>query len=273
MEYSVLMSLYVKESPHRLESCLRSLSLQTRMSDDIVIVIDGPITKELENILHKWKDLLPLKVYPLEKNVGLGNALNYGIQYCKNNIVARMDTDDVCLPCRFEKQISYLSDNSDIAILGSQINEINPETLERREKILPLKTDHIKIFSKIKNPFNHMTVVFNKDIIERAGGYKHHLYMEDYNLWLRVISKGFRVENMPDILVDASVDESTLAKRKGLQYIKSELQLFSLKRELGITTGLNSYYILFMRVITRVLPSCILKRLYVIDRSRGKNGK
>ncbi|EOB3983346.1 glycosyltransferase, partial [Escherichia coli] len=119
---SVLMSVYYKEKPAYLDEALNSLAIQTYKADEIVLVIDGQIPIQLKNVIDKWLLLLPIKTIPLEKNVGLGNALNIGLNYVTNKLVARMDTDDICVPERFEKQISYFQKNPSTIILGGAID-------------------------------------------------------------------------------------------------------------------------------------------------------
>ncbi|MCF0114853.1 MAG: glycosyltransferase, partial [Erysipelotrichaceae bacterium] len=106
-KFSVLMSLYYKEKPENLRQCLDSLLNQTVLPDEITIVKDGPLTDELEEVLKEYKDINPdlYTFVPLETNHGLGLALAEGIKVCRNELVARMDTDDISVSNRFEKQL------------------------------------------------------------------------------------------------------------------------------------------------------------------------
>jgi len=265
--FSVLMSLYYKESPSNLYACLDSLANQTVQAGEIVLVIDGEISDELMDVINFYKNTLPLKIYPLSKNVGLGNALNYGLGFCSNELVARMDTDDICLPVRFERQIKLFNDNDSLSMISSAIIEFDEDGNERL-KVLPSDMESIKKFSVYKNPFNHMSVMFKKSIVVKLGGYIHHLYMEDYNLWLRMIANGCALYNDPTVLVRARVNRSTLLKRRGWIYIKSELLLFKEKNRLGITQPFIGALILIMRSLPRVLPLWILNVIYSYDRSK-----
>lgn len=266
LKFSVLMSLYIKEMPSNLERCLESLMQQTLIADEVVIVYDGSITKELDDIVNKYIDLLNIIKVKIPKNVGLGNALNEGIKYCNYNIIARMDTDDACVPTRFMLQIPEFQDGS-LTLLGGAIREIN-ESGDIRIKSLPVKQKDIVDFSLLKNPFNHMTVVFRKDKVVSVGGYQHHLYMEDYNLWLRLLGEGCKVRNLSDIVVDASVNDSTMKRRRGIDYIKSELKLFKIKNEIKLYPLYKILSSLIIRVVVRVFPIGILKILYVLDRKK-----
>ncbi|WP_241618939.1 glycosyltransferase, partial [Rosenbergiella epipactidis] len=188
IKFSVLMSLYKNEKSEYLSSCLESLANQTVKPTEIIVVIDGPISEELYKVIKDFKYILPIIIKPLDKNVGLGKALNYGLGFCNYNYIARMDTDDICLPERFEKQLEYMISNPKVSLLGSSIIEFDKNY--EREKNLPVDNVDIIKFAKWKNPFNHMSVFFKKEDVIKLGGYKHHLYMEDYNLWLRIIDAG-----------------------------------------------------------------------------------
>lgn len=265
-KFSVLMSLYYKERPGNLNSCLESLVSQTLSAHELILVLDGPIPDDLKQVIEQYVPYLNIVIVPIDINVGLGRALNHGLKYCSHDIVARMDTDDICKPNRFELQMLEFNKDPSLVMVGSSIIEFD-ESGNERTKSLPLDFDKIKIFCEKKNPFNHMTVMFKKDEVINSGGYIHHFYMEDYNLWLRLISMNKKVKNIEPVLVKARVDSSTMMKRRGFNYIKSECQLFKLKRNLNIIRGYKGLLIFIMRVIPRVLPVFLLKILYSIDRN------
>jgi len=268
MKFSVLISLYHKESPFNLIQCLNSLEQQTLKADEIVIVFDGPIGSELTSVVDEYIHVLNIKVKKLNMNVGLGNALNYGLKFCTNRLVARMDTDDICLPNRFERQINFFKVNDNVALLGTSIIEFDDSGGEYI-KSLPCDPKSIRDFSRYKNPFNHMTVMFDKHCIDNVGGYQDHYYMEDYNLWLRLISKNYYVTNLSEVLVKARVGRDMLVRRRGIKYIKSECKLLKIKIDLGITTIIPSIFIFILRVLPRIAPIWFLKFLYHKDRSKN----
>ncbi|SQE30632.1 Uncharacterised protein [Mannheimia haemolytica] len=174
-----------------------------------------------------------------------------------------MDTDDICLPSRFEKQIDFISKNPDVVLLGGQVEEFD-ETMSNSLGIkqVPINDDEIRISALLRNPFNHMTVAYKKSVIEHVGGYQHHLYMEDYNLWLRVITQKYEVYNLPDVLVNVRSGSAMYARRKGWNYIKSEYQLAKLKKELGLQSIISSSMFFILRALPRLLPRSLLGRLY-----------
>ncbi|HHA3590520.1 TPA: glycosyltransferase, partial [Salmonella enterica subsp. salamae serovar 21:z10:z6] len=256
-------SLYIKEKPEYLDRCFLSIYEQTLPADEIVLILDGDITVELNFIIQKWSKILPIKVFSLSKNVGLGKALNIGLEKCQHDIVLRMDTDDICINTRFEVQYKHLAANPDVAILGSHINEfIDNENCYSGRRLVPCINPEIKKYSQKRNPFNHMTVAFRKCVIEKVGGYKHHHFMEDYNLWLRVIAAGYQVENINQCLVKVRVGKEMLERRSGIEYIKSEYKLAILKYKLGIQKSSEALIIFLIRAIPRLFPISILGVFY-----------
>ncbi|QCT22027.1 glycosyltransferase [Jejubacter calystegiae] len=263
ISFSVLLSLYNKEKENNLDTCLKSLYEQSLKPEQVVIVFDGYIDEGLRAVVSKYSEILPISTVPLEKNVGLGNALNIGMKYCRNEIVARMDTDDICCSDRFIKQISYINENPDIAIVGSMIDEYNEDfSIRLGRRITVCEHEDIVGYAKKRNPFNHMTVVFRKSFILSVGGYRHHLYMEDYNLWLRVLSTGKKTYNFKESLVKVRTGTSMLKRRKGIPYILSEFKLAKLKYALGYQGIGGAIGVLFIRSLPRLLPVNILTAVY-----------
>jgi len=266
MKFSLLMSLYFKESPSYLNQALSSVWVdQTVRPSEIILVLDGPITKDLTNIIDIWKVKLQesLKIVELKENVGLGNALNQGLKKCSNNWVFRMDTDDICMPDRFEKQLTFIESNPDVVVFGGQVLEFKNEPNDFQVlKSVPTTNEEIRLFSQKRCPFNHMTVAYKKSIILELGGYQHHLFMEDYNLWLRVIGAGYKVANLADVVLYARVGNGMHARRKGLEYIKSEKQLLNLKKDLKLQNPLYANMLFLIRSMFRLMPSALLGKIY-----------
>lgn len=266
MNFSILLSLYFKETPIALNQCLHSVwQDQTIKPSEIILVLDGLIGDELCSVVDFWKLNIGdvLKVIPLSENVGLGNALNVGLKKCSNDWVFRMDTDDICKPDRFEKQLAFIESNPDVILFGGQVLEFENEPNDFQVlKSVPTTNDEIRFFSQKRCPFNHMTVAYKKNIILELGGYQHHLFMEDYNLWLRVIGAGYKVANLEDVVLYARVGNGMYARRKGLEYIKSEKQLLNLKKDLKLQSPLYANMLFLIRSIFRLMPSALLGKIY-----------
>lgn len=266
MNFSILMSLYFKETPFFLNQCFESIWInQTIHSNEIILVLDGPVSVELQHCVDLWQDKIGevLKVIPLSENVGLGKALNEGLKHCSNEWIFRMDTDDICMPDRFEKQIKFIKDTPDVVLFSGQILEFENDPKDLGViKSVPLTHEEILKFCQIRSPFNHMTVAYKKTVIDEVGGYQHHLFMEDYNLWLRVIGAGYGVGNHPDVLLYARVGNGMHARRKGLEYIKSERQLLKLKKELKLQNPIHANILFLVRSAFRLMPSSFLGKIY-----------
>ncbi len=260
--FSVLMSLYIKEVPLYLEDCLKSLKQQTLHADEIIIVLDGPISSDLQTVLDKWVNQLPLNIYPQQRNQGLGKALNIGLEHCKHERVFRMDTDDICTPDRFEVQSKYLDLHPKIDILSCYISEFNITPNDSTSLRKVPASENIKRYSTFRNPINHMGVVFKKSKIIEAGGYKHLHFMEDYYLWIRCIAKKYIIDNIEKPLIYARTGNGMLERRKGYKYIKSEYRLAKLKKvHLKIST-LECAISLIIRAAPRLLSSKLLAAVY-----------
>ncbi len=266
MKFSGLLSLYYKESPIYLKQCFESIwDNQTFRPSEIVLVLDGPIGSELQVCVDSWQHKIGsvLKIIPLAENVGLGKALNEGLKHCSNDWVFRMDTDDICTPDRFEKQVAFIQQNPDIVLFSGQVIEFDQNISDANVlKTVPIGFDEIKKFAQKRCPFNHMAVAYKKSIIEKIGGYQHHLFMEDYNLWLRVIGAGYQVGNLSDVIVYARVGNGMHARRKGYQYIKSEKQLLKLKKELKLQNPIHANMLFLIRSVFRLMPSSMLGKIY-----------
>ncbi|MDG6460677.1 glycosyltransferase [Glaesserella parasuis] len=268
MKFSVLISLYNKEKTSSLFECLHSIQSQSYQASEIVIVFDGKISKELKDIVFSFTNL-PIKVVELSKNIGLGKALNEGLKHCSYEWVFRMDTDDICILERFEKQVNYIKKNPGVVLFGGQIEEFDEITLEPIGiRYVPCTNNEIRDLIHKKNTFNHMTVAYKKTIVQAAGGYQHHLFMEDYNLWLRIVSQYYEVGNLPDILVKARAGSGMCTRRRGIRYIKSEWKLMNLKRKLNIQKTIPAFIYFVLRSFPRILPSFLIKFIYIFLRKK-----
>lgn len=258
------MSIYKNEKPEYLKQALDSILNQTLLPDEILIVKDGLLTPELDSTLDEYAAKnKTIKFLEFEKNRGLGLALKDGVVACKNEIIARMDTDDIAKPDRFEKQIQYLKDNPQIALLGSWVtefsdNENKPDTVTK----LPCDYEEIKKFAKKRNPFRHMTVIFKKSAVIDSGNYRDFLWFEDYDLWVKMLQKGYKAANIPEILVNVRADKDMFARRGGIKYIKQEIKF---ENNLLNDKFINSFeYVsnLVIRISIRLIPNSVRKIVY-----------
>ena len=236
MNLSVLLSVYNKENPNYLVKSLDSIFSQTQSPVEVILVKDGPLNNELDGIIDLYVSQYPnLKVFPLVTNQGLGKALNEGLKHCSYDIVARMDTDDIAMPHRLEKEGAYMEAHPEVDVVGGAIREFNDEGTIDRVKNMPKTQEEILEYVKVRNPLNHMTVMYRKDSILKAGNYKHFPFLEDYSLWSRMLSQGYQFRNMEDILVRARTSMGLVKRRSGWAYYKDFQKLRKQQHELGIT--------------------------------------
>lgn len=266
MNYSILMSVYHKEHPEYLKQAIESMLNQTVKSNDFVIVCDGPLTDELYKILDFYESNPSNQIHrlQLDKNYGLGIALNKGLEICKNELVARMDSDDIAVSNRIEIQLEEFKKNKSLVLCGSYLDEFDKVIGDTNiVKKVPLDKENIKNYLKRRNPFNHMTVVFKKNIILKCGSYEDCYLNEDYYLWAKVISQGYDVINVPNILVHMRVGNGMYQRRGGFNYIKGDIMM---QRKL-YNLNLISKYMLFsnimLRGFIRIIPTSIRQYVYV----------
>lgn len=262
MKFSVLMSLYEKEEATFLAQCFDSLYAQTLPANEIVLVFDGELNAALEDCVSAYQAKLPLKIVRLPQNMGLGKALNAGIEHCQNEWIFRMDTDDICHPERFAKQMAFI-EHHDVDIVGTQLAEFetDPERLMGERKV-PIDAQAIYQYAKMRSPFNHPTVAYRKSMLQKLDGYQHHLFLEDYNLWIRILANGYKTANLPDTLLYMRVGNGMVNRRKGWNYFKSEWQLAKLKWVLHFDQGVIIFCHFLIRSLPRLLPTNLLKIIY-----------
>lgn len=266
VKFSVLLSTYEKENPKYLQECFKSIyDDQEVKPDEIVLIEDGPLTDDLykviENLKIKLKDTL--KIISLEKNVRLGNALRIGVENCSNEIIARMDTDDIAYPDRFKKQINYILEHQDVDILGSYMSEFTEDI----NNIIAIKTAPLKNFEKyikVRCPMNHPSVIFKKSKVLEVGNYIEVLYNEDMYLWGRMLASNCKFANMEDPLIYFRVTDDTYKRRGGLQYARAEIYIQKKFLKLGLVNEIEFLRNIILRNTVRVLPNKIRKIIYLL---------
>ena len=265
IEFSVLMSVYKNEKPDYLREALESVVQQTVMPNEIVIVKDGLLTEELDVVIDEYVEGYNelFKVVSFEKNRGLGLALKDGVLACSYEYIARMDTDDIAKLDRFEKQIKFLKEHSEVALLGSWVKEFskNPQSPDTITK-LPCKNEEILQFARSRNPFRHMTVIFKKQVVLNSGNYRGFLWFEDYDLWVRIIQNGYKVANLPEFLVDVRAECDMFARRGGWKYLKQDFKFQGFLLESKFISTFQFVKNIFIRSIVRIIPNSIRVLVY-----------
>jgi len=264
MSYDFLGSAYFNTTYEELFLSLDSIKKQTLKPNKVVLVIDGPLSFDLKNLLFNFENILNIEILELEKNYGLGLALRKGTELCSSEYVLRFDTDDFNHPMRAAKQIKFMIDgNYDLS--SSWIYEF----LDSHENILnikklPLSKKNIRYMLPFRNPFNHPSICFKLlSIRNLEGGYRNIPYYEDYDLWIRAIYSGLNYANLKDILVGMK-SENIIQRRRGFKKILCELKLFQTFWEnsyLGFALFVPSF---ICRSLVRLLPLKFLQVFYKV---------
>lgn len=257
--FSVLISVYKNDKPADFKKALTSITFnQTLQPNEIVLVVDGPINTQLNKVILDFKSL---QVYRLEKNYGLGYALNFGLSKTKHEIIARMDSDDIAHPKRFEKQLPIIQ-KREIVIIGTNIEEFNYEIGDLKQyRKMPSESYLINKFKLSRNPFNHMTVMFKKTIVTKVGGYKDMPGYEDYYLWMRLLLK-HKGENLNENLVYARIGNNMFGRRQGFSFFKKEIKFQKTLYSEKLINKNRFYKNIIFRGIPRLFPISILSLLY-----------
>jgi len=258
------MSVYQSEHAEHLIACFDSIEKQTLSPTEIVLVEDGPLTPQLyEAIENEAKRFPCLKRVVLEKNQGLGIALSKGLQACSFDIVARMDTDDICTPNRFEAQMSYLQEHDEIDVLGAWITEFDHDPSNVISvRNLPENHDDIYRFGQKRNPINHPVVMFRKHAIQEAGGYLPLPLFEDYYLWARMLKKGYRFHNLPLSLLLFRRSPEMIRRRGGFSYAQNEIHLQKKLYEIGYISRIRMIKNVLIRYGVRIVPNYVRGFIY-----------
>ncbi|MEM5568746.1 glycosyltransferase [Aerococcus viridans] len=263
-KYSVLMSLYQKENPEWFEASMDSMINQTIAPDEIVLVLDGPIKGDLMELVNNYKRKYRklIKVLPLAENIGLGKALDEGLAICSNNLVARMDTDDISLPSRCEKQLQEFTNNSNLAIIGTNIDEFydDPNNIISSREV-PSSNLEIKKFIKRRSPFNHPTVMFKKEVVLACGGYGKLRRKQDLDLFSRIVNSGYEASNLNESLLLFRSNENNFKRRKSWSYVKSYIiAQYTIWRR-GHSSIWDLLYVVLGQITFFILPIPILKMI------------
>lgn len=238
MKFSVCTSIYKNDKPVFVRVALDSMLVnQSVKPNEIVLVQDGPVPDELQQVLQEYETKFPnvMTVIRLEKNGGLGNALKHGVENANYDICARMDSDDICLPDRFEKQLAYLEAHPECDIVGGQMTEFidSPDNIVGRRDV-PLTNEEIYNYMKSRCALNHVTVMFRKKSVLKAGNYQDWFWNEDYYLWVRMMKAGCKFANISDVLVNVRSGADQYARRGGKKYFDSEIGIKKLMLKEGM---------------------------------------
>jgi glycosyltransferase involved in cell wall biosynthesis len=273
VNFSVAICVYCKDNAKYFDDALQSLIEQSLLPNEIILVVDGPIEKNLQDIIKKFKTDCEnydteFNVIYLEQNKGHGEARRISIENAKYNLIALMDADDLSRYDRFEKQIDIFTNNDELSVVGGQIMEISHESKKNiGMRVVPIENQKIKEYLKKRCPFNQMTVMFKKCDVLEAGNYVDFYHNEDYYLWVRMYLKDFKFYNLGDILVDVRVNEKFYDRRGGWKYFVSEFKLQKIMYKSNIISWMRFVFNALVRfalqvLLTNYVRGFIFKKLF-----------
>lgn len=278
IDFSVLIPVYDKEKAEYFKQALQSVIDQTVKPSEIVIVKDGQLTEELENVIKEFIEhnvQMKIKIVPLDKNIGSGGASTIGIKECSYKYIARLDSDDIAVNNRFELQTQYFEKNSETDIISGYIEEFSDNSNSKKYiRKVPITDKEIKQNIKYKSPFNHSAVMYKKDVILKIGNYSDLRKMEDYDLWIKAVKNNLNLYNIPQVLVKARIGNDTYKKRGGIEYIKTIIYIQSELLTNGLITKNEKFKNILIRSLVAIMPWKIRKILYLkfLRAKKSNNG-
>lgn len=257
------MSFYAKDDAKHLDQAFESLHQQHSKAGEIILVQDGKVPEPLELVVSKWEKKLPIKKIVNKKNLGLGESLRKGLEVCSSNFVARMDADDICHPDRFKVQFDFLKKNPGISVVGSWIAEFSDDVNKIDSfRRLPSNPDELYQFAKLRCPLNHPTVMYRKSDIISVGSYQPYRFQQDYHLWGRLLKSGFKIANIPAILLYMRTDLALFGRRGGLDYFRTEMAVQKDFLKIGFISRYEYLRNYIVRGGVRIIPTNVRKSIY-----------
>lgn len=245
---------------------LESISRQSTKDFEVLLLVDGPVRTELADTIkqsHLYFEHGKLAIIHFETNRGLGPVLNDGLQAATGKYVARMDADDICEPNRFKLQLDFLEANPDVDVLGSNMLEFveTPSNIIF-EKRMPNDHEQILRYAKMRNPINHPTAFFRRQVAIDSGGYRDLPFFEDYDLWLRLLAGGSKFRNLQTALLRYRLSSAFYERRRGIAYVVHQYRFLRAARETGFITIWGQYRWILLRSLPFLLPAQAHKWLY-----------
>lgn len=262
--FSCLMSCYVKDNPIDLARALQSLAAQTVKASEVLLVEDGPLSEGLYRVIQSFESRLPLNRLQFKENRGLGHALKKGVEACNYPLIARMDADDISRSDRFATQLKLLEKDPKLAVVGSWVSEFDKEE-ENIYAVRKVPLTHLDILKKARyrNPLNHSSVMFRRKAALDSGNYNSDFqFAQDYVLWMRMLSHGYKFANISECLVSMKAGREMIKRRGGWKYIKCELALQKEALKLGFISFPEYSFNVVIRSIVRIVPDNMRDIIY-----------
>lgn len=265
MTISVLLSVYKSENPSYLDRALQSVWFdQTLRPDEIVLIQDGPLNDLLLLVIDKWKTLLLDKFVVLcnESNLGLTKSLNKGISIAKGDLIARMDSDDISDPLRFERQVNFMIAHPEIDILGGSLREFDDSNMDLNVRHYPLTPDACRKYIVKASPLAHPTVMIRRRVFDSGIRYDERFRTsQDIALWFDLLVRGFKIANLPDVTINFR-RSGDLFKRRSRNKAFNEFKIYL--NGIYRLEGLFSWKYIYplSRFVFRLMPPLVVKLIY-----------
>lgn len=263
--YSVLMTVYKKDNPEYFQQSLKSMLEQSIPPDEVLVITDGPITDELQTVIDTLDKKYPgiINELRLNENVGLGTALKIGVPKCKHELIARMDSDDISLPDRCKLQLETFAKYPQLDIVGYSIKEFSSSVDNIvGERKVPESNEEIYKFAKLRDPFNHPTVMFRKSKVLSSGNYGDYRKNQDSDLWIKMLSNKAVCMNLSEDQFRFRFDAATFARRKNWQNTGSLIEIRYKAWRCGYNNLLEFLIISVGQILRCFLPKWFQKCLY-----------
>lgn len=266
MDFSILITVYHKDNPKYLQEALESIRIQTVAPSEIIIVEDGPISSDLKKVILDFKDSnnCDIKILSLPENIGTGLAMNEGIKACSYDLIAKMDSDDISYPDRFEKQLRIFENNPEISFVSAYVAEFVNDNKDNviSYRILPEKHEDILSYARKRCPLNQPVVMYKKSAVLACDGYKKFTFGEDYDLWVRALLKGYKFYNIQEPLLYFRSNTDTIKKRGDFWYLKIDLSHHYDFYKMGFLTLPQFLYNSLIRIVVRLSPLKLRRYIY-----------
>lgn len=263
-DFSVLIAVCSNDKEEHFEAALKSIYDQSTVAKQVVLVADGPLSEKHNEIIRRYEELHDgFKCLRLKENQGLAIALNTGLAICDSELVARMDSDDVCENDRFSRQLHFMKSNPNIAVSSGKVTEYSSDLREFiAEKRLPKNHREVLAFSKYRNPINHMACIFRKSAVLAVGGYPEQFRKaQDFALWAMMLKAGYKFANLDDNLVNVRAGGGFF-ERRGLQYFYGEVIVLRFLKKIKHINMLELLINLLIRLGARLSPALIKQIIY-----------
>ena len=259
------MSLYKKEHTEYLKLAIDSMINQTVTPDEVVLVEDGPLTENLYAVVDAYVREYPnlFQIVVNKKNLGLGLALNEGLKVCRNELIARMDTDDISKPDRCEKQLKRFEEKPYLSIVGSHIDEFAGEkenVISQRR--VPIDSDSIYQYAKRRSAFNHPAVMYRKSDVMKNNGYRDLKRNQDVDLFGRMLFNGCKAENIDEALLWFRSSDELAKRRKSWENTWSYISTIKGFWKMGYSSLTDFFIVAVAQTVMYLLPVSIQHLVY-----------